>query len=88
MRKAALQKEIEDVRHKLVAMRDQAEARQEQATSEVAAKIDTLRVQTQQVSDRQKAKTEKRIAEIEADYEARRVKLDQAQKLIQEVLFP
>jgi hypothetical protein len=88
MRKAALQKEIEDVRHKLEAKRDQAEARQEQATSEVAARIDALRVQVQQVSDRQKAKTEKRIAEIEVDYKARRVKLDQAQKLIKEALSP
>ena len=86
MRKAALQKEIEDVRHKLEAKRDQAEARQEQATSEVAARIDALRVQVQQVSDRQKAKTEQRIAEIEVDYKARRVKLDQAQKLIKEAL--
>jgi hypothetical protein len=68
--------------------RDQVEARQEQATSEVAARIDALRVQTQQVSDRQKAKNEKRIAEIEADYEARRAKLDQAHKLIKEALTP
>jgi uncharacterized membrane protein len=86
MRKAAVQEKIEAVKHKLEAKRDQAEARQEQATSEVAAKIDTLRVQTQQVSDQQKAKTDKRIAEITVDYEARRAKLDQAQKLIKEAL--
>ncbi len=88
MRKAAVQKEIEAVKRKLEAKRDQIEARQEQATSEAQAKIDALRVQVQQVSDRQKAKTDKRIAGIEANYEARRVKLDQAQKLIEEALTP
>ncbi len=88
MRKAAVQKEIEAVKHKLEAKRDQIEARQEQATSGVETKIDTLRVQVQQVSDQQKAKTEKHIAEIEADYEARRAKLDQAQQLIKEALSP
>jgi uncharacterized membrane protein len=84
--KAAVQKEIEAVKHKLEAMRDQVEARQEQAKTAVEAKISTLRAQMQRAGDRQKAKTENRIAEIKADYEARRAKLDQAQKRIKKAL--
>ena len=84
--KAAVQKEIEAVKHKLEAMRDQVEARQEQAKTAVEAKISTLRAQMQRASDRQKVKTEKRIAEIKADYEARRAKLDQAQKRIKKAM--
>jgi uncharacterized membrane protein len=86
--KAAVRKEIDAVKHKLEAKQDQVEARLEQIKSEAEAKIDALRSQMQQASDRQKAKNEKRIAELQADYEVRSVKLEQAQKLIQEALFP
>jgi uncharacterized membrane protein len=86
--KAAVRKEIDAVKHKLEAKRDQVEARLEQIKSEAEAKIDTLRAQMQQASDRQKAKNEKRIAELQAEYAARHAKLEQAQKLIQEALFP
>ena len=67
-------------------MQAQAEAKQGQAKSEVAAKIESLREQMKQASDRQKVKTEKHIAEVKTDYEARSVKLEQAKKLIKEAL--
>ncbi len=84
--KAAVQKEIDNVRQKLEAMQTQVEARQEQARSEVDAKIVALRKQMEQASYWQEAKVEKHHAEAKDDYEARSAKLKVVKQLIKETL--
>ncbi len=80
--KAAVQKEIDNVRQKLEATQTQVEARQEQARSEVDAKIVALRKQMEQASYWQEAKVEKHHAEVKEEYEARNAKLERAKQFI------
>ncbi len=84
--KATLQNEIEDVRQRLERVQAQAEARQLQARSELAGKIDALHEQGQQAANRQATRTEEHIAEVKADYASRSAKLEQALKLVEGAL--
>lgn len=86
--KAELQQQIATAKQKLEATRNQTEARQQQLKRETDAKIAALREQMKDASERRKAQIEKRTAEVQADYEARSAKLEQARKLVKDALAP
>ena len=86
--KTKLQARIDAARAKLQAMQDGIQARIEASQQETEAKIKSLQVQAAKARGDRKAKLEARSAEVKADYEVRRSKLEQAQKLIKEALVP
>jgi len=86
--KAKLQAKIDATKAKLQAMQDGIQARIDSSKQETEAKIKSLQEQAAKARGERKAKLEKRSAEVKADYEVRRSKFEQAQKLIKEALAP
>ncbi len=84
--KTAVQKEIDAVRKQREQTRAEAEAKLEQDKREADAKIQTLRAQMKDANDRQKMAIEKRIAQVNADYQVRSEKLENARQLTREAL--
>ena len=60
--------------------------RRGQAKAETDAKIQSLRDQAKQAGDRAKRRIDKRIAEVNADFEVRSRKLNQAWNLTKQAL--
>jgi uncharacterized membrane protein len=84
--RAALEKDIEQVKKHIKANQDQAKARLDQAKAELDARITTLQVQAKDASGRAKARIEKRIDDAKADFDLRSRKLNQAWSLTREAL--
>jgi uncharacterized membrane protein len=86
--KAAIQAQIDEVKHKAQMIQNETRTRIEQVEREAEAKITALREQLKNANDRQKAKIENRIAETKVDLEARLAKLRKAGQLAREALIP
>ncbi len=86
--RAAIQKDIEQVKKQIKATQDQASVRLEQAKAEMNARIKVLQDQAKEASGRTKARIEKRVADVRADFEVRSRKLNQARILAREALMP
>ena len=86
--KARLQAKIDATKAKLQAMLDGIQANIEASKQKTEAKTKSLQEQAAKVHGERKARLEKRSTEIKTEYEARRAKLEQAQKLIKEALVP
>jgi uncharacterized protein YlxW (UPF0749 family) len=77
-KKTAVQKDVEQVKRERKAMQDQAKARLDQAKAEMAAKLKALQDQAKGVDERVKARIERRIADLNANFNLRSSKLNQA----------
>jgi uncharacterized membrane protein len=86
--RAALQARVDQTRKDLEALQVRVETKQAETQEEMTSKISALREQARTANKARKAQIEKRSAEIKADFEARRAKLDQANRLIKEALSP
>jgi uncharacterized membrane protein len=84
--RAAIQREIEQVKKQIIAIQEQAKATLSQAKAETEAKIKSLQEQAKEASSRAKERIDKRIAEVRADFEVRSRKLNQAWTLTKEAL--
>jgi uncharacterized membrane protein len=84
--RAAIQKDIEQVKMQIKATQEQAKKRLDQAKAETDARIQSLRDQAKQASERAKRRIDKRIGEAKADFEVRSKKLNQAWTLTKEAL--
>jgi uncharacterized membrane protein len=84
--RAAIQKNIEQVKKQIKASQDQANARLEQAKADMEARVKALQDQAKGVKDRGKARIEKRIADVKADFAVRSKKLNHAWTLTKEAL--
>jgi len=84
--RAAIQKDIEQVKKQIKATQEQATTRLDQAKAEMDARIKSLQDQAKGANDRAKARIEKRIAEVNADFEVRSKKLNQAWTLTKQAL--
>jgi len=84
--RAAVQKDIEQVKMQIKTAQDQAKKRLDQAKAETDARIKSLRDQAKLASDQAKRRIDKRIAEVNADFEVRSRKLNQAWNLTKEAL--
>jgi uncharacterized membrane protein len=84
--KAAIQKDIEQVKKQVKATQEQAKARLDLAKAEAGARIKALQEQAKSATGRAKARIEKRIGEVQADFDARSKKLNQAWTLTKEAL--
>ncbi len=84
--RAMVQNEIEDIRQRLEYLQVMAEAKELQARSELAGKIEALHAQRRQAANRQALRTEEHIAEVKADYASHGAKLAQVLKLVEEAL--
>jgi uncharacterized membrane protein len=84
--RAAIQKDIEQVKKQIKVTQDLAKARLDQAKAEMDARVSALQDQAKGASDRAKARINKRIAEVKADFDVRSRKLNQAWSLTREAL--
>ena len=84
--RAAVQKDIEQVKMQIKTVQEQAKKRLDQAKAETDARIQSLRDQAKQASDRSKHRIDSRIAEVKADFDVRAKKLNQAWALTKEAL--
>jgi uncharacterized membrane protein len=84
--RAAIQKDIEQVKKQIKGAQDQAKARLDQARAETEARVKALQDQAKTATGLAKARIEKRIAEAKADFEARSKKLSQAWTMAKEAL--
>lgn len=84
--RAAVQKDIDDLKKQVKATQDQAKARLDQAKAEMDARIKALEAQAKGASDRAKARIQKRTAAVKADFDVRSKKLNEAWKLTKEAL--
>lgn len=84
--RAAIQKDIDQVKKQIAATQDLAKARLDQAEAEMDARVKALQDQAKGASARARARIDKRIAEAKADYEVRAKKLNQAWTLTKEAL--
>jgi uncharacterized membrane protein len=84
--RAAVQKDIEQVKLQIKTVQEQAKKRLDQAKAETDARIQSLRDQAKQASDRAKRRIDSRIAEAKADFDVRAKKLNQAWALTKEAL--
>lgn len=84
--RAAIQKNIEQVKMQIKVTQDQAKKRLDQVKAETDARIASLGDQTKQASDRAKRRIDKRIADVKSDFEVRSKKLNQAWTLTKEAL--
>jgi len=84
--RAALQKEVDNIKHKLETTLAAAEAGQEQTKSEAAAKLSILGEQLKLADERQKTKIDGHVEEVKTEYETRRVKLGQTLKFIRDAM--
>ena len=83
-RKAKLKAHLDDVRAKLQAAGERARARKTQLEQETQAKVQQLRGQAATAKEEAKAKIDQQVAAIQADYNRRSVKLEQAWELTRE----
>jgi uncharacterized membrane protein len=84
--RAAIQKDIEQVKKQIKGAQDQAKARLDQARAETEARVKALQDQAKTATGLAKARIEKRIADAKADFEARSQKLSQAWTLAKQAL--
>ncbi|WP_407156270.1 DUF1269 domain-containing protein [Bradyrhizobium sp. STM 3557] len=84
--RAAIQKDIQQVKLQIQTLQEQAKKRLDQAKAETDARLQSLKDQTQQASDRAKRRIDKRMTEVKADFEMRSKKLNQAWSLTKEAL--
>jgi uncharacterized membrane protein len=84
--RAAIQKDIEQVKKQMKGAQDQAKARLDQAKAETEARVKALQDQAKTATGLAKARIEKRIADAKAAFEARSQKLSQAWTLAKEAL--
>ncbi|MDA9411052.1 MULTISPECIES: DUF1269 domain-containing protein [unclassified Bradyrhizobium] len=84
--RAAIQKDMEQVKLQINTVQEQAKKRLDQARAETDARIQSLTEQAKQASDRAKRRIDKRIAEVKADFDVRAKKLNQAWTLTREAL--
>jgi uncharacterized membrane protein len=76
--RAAIQKDIEQVRKQLDKTQDQSKARRDQANAEMGAKLKVLQDQAKGAGDRAKARIERRISDLKKNVDLRSKKLAQA----------
>ena len=86
--KAKIQAKIDAIKAKLQTMQNSIQAKIDSSKQETDAKIKSLQEQAAKARGDRKTKLEARSAEVKANYEVRRSKLEQAQKLIKEALVP
>ncbi|SFI69861.1 DUF1269 domain-containing protein [Bradyrhizobium sp. Gha] len=84
--RAAIQKDIEQVKTQIKTVQEQAKKRLDQAKAETDAKVQSLTDQAKQASDRARRRISSRIAEVKADFDRRATKLNQAWTLTKEAL--
>lgn len=84
--RAAIQKDISQVKEQLRATQDQAKVRLERARLEMNARVKALEDQAKETRDRTKTRIEKRIADAKKDFDVRSKKLNQALELTKEAL--
>ena len=84
--RAAIQKDIQQVKLQIQMLQEQAKKRLDQAKAETDARLQSLRDQAKQSSDRAKRRIDKRMTEVKADFELRSRKLNQAWTLTKEAL--
>ncbi|CCE12132.1 putative Membrane protein-like [Bradyrhizobium sp. STM 3843] len=84
--RAAIQKDIQQVKMQIQTLQDQAKKRLDQTKAETDARLQSLKDQTKQASDRAKRRIDKRMTEVKADFETRSKKLNQAWSLTKEAL--
>ncbi|MDE5443164.1 hypothetical protein GWG65_17225 [Bradyrhizobium sp. CSA207] len=84
--RAAVQKDIEQVKMQIKTVQEQAKKRLDHAKAETDAREQSLTDQAKQASDRAKRRIDKRITEVKADFDLRAKKLNQAWALTKEAL--